>query len=139
MSWSPSTVASTERNWMPRFCATDATPAVRQPARPTRRYSIGVMALSVGGEDLGVVGVEHRFGLVLCSCAETEEVLDLRRAVDAVLPLRGCPPGELRGLRRALQHLARVEQCLDVDSVLGRLVMSIVMFRSLDFPDSPSG
>ena len=55
----------------------------------------------VGGEDLGVVGVEDRFGLVLLLLAETEEVLNLRRAVDAVLPLRGCSPGELRSLRRA--------------------------------------
>ena len=53
MSWSPSTVASTERSWMPRFCATDATPAVRQPARPTSRYSIGVMPLSSAAKTSG--------------------------------------------------------------------------------------
>src|SRR5690606_19718042 len=46
MSCEPSSLASTERSWMPRFWATEATPAVRQLARPTRRYSIGVMALS---------------------------------------------------------------------------------------------
>src|SRR3984957_13670702 len=43
MSWWPSTVDSTERSWIPRFWATDATPAVRQLASPTRRYSIGVL------------------------------------------------------------------------------------------------
>ena len=64
MSWLPSTVASTERSWMPRFCATEATPAVRQLARPTSRYSIGRDAVVLGGEHRGVVGVEHRLGLV---------------------------------------------------------------------------
>ena len=38
---------------MPRFCATDATPADRQLARPTRRYSIGVMPLSVAANSAG--------------------------------------------------------------------------------------
>src|SRR6185437_8386507 len=41
-----STVEVTEGSWMSRFCATEITPAVRQLARPTRRYSIGVMPLS---------------------------------------------------------------------------------------------
>ena len=78
MSWLPSTVASTERSWMPRFCATDATPAVRQLASPTSRYSIGVIPLSVGGEDVRVIGVEHGLGLVALLLAEAEEVLDRR-------------------------------------------------------------
>ena len=77
MSWLPSTVDSTERSWMPRFCATEATPAVRQLARPTSRYSIGVMPLSVGREHRRVVGVEGRLGLVVLLLAEAEEVLDL--------------------------------------------------------------
>src|ERR1700678_2043646 len=38
---------------MPRFCATEATPADRQLARPTRRYSIGVMPLSVAANTSG--------------------------------------------------------------------------------------
>jgi hypothetical protein len=46
MSIEPSTSASTERSWMPRFCATAAMPAVRQLARPTRRNSTGVTPLS---------------------------------------------------------------------------------------------
>jgi hypothetical protein len=36
------TVAVTERSWMPRIWATAATPAVRQPASPTRTSSVGV-------------------------------------------------------------------------------------------------
>ena len=47
------TVEVTERSWMPRFSATDATPAVRQLARPTMRYSIGVMPLSVAAKTSG--------------------------------------------------------------------------------------
>ena len=38
---------------MPRFSATDATPAVRQLASPTMRYSIGVMPLSVAAKTSG--------------------------------------------------------------------------------------
>ena len=38
---------------MPRFSATDATPADRQLARPTSRYSIGVMPLSVAAKTSG--------------------------------------------------------------------------------------
>src|SRR5581483_4373580 len=53
MSCAPSTTASTERSWMPRFCATDATPALRQLARPTSRYSIGVMPLSSAAKTSG--------------------------------------------------------------------------------------
>ena len=46
MSIAPSSLASTERSWMPRFCATAATPAVRQLARPTSTYSTGVAPIS---------------------------------------------------------------------------------------------
>src|SRR5512146_1268145 len=53
MSCAPSSFDSTERSWMPRFSATDATPAVRQLARPTSRYSIGVMPLSVAAKIAG--------------------------------------------------------------------------------------
>ena len=53
MSWLPSTVASTERSWIPRFCATAATPAVRQLASPTRMYSIGVIPLSSAAKTSG--------------------------------------------------------------------------------------
>jgi hypothetical protein len=51
---------------------------------------------------------------------EAEEVLDPRAGVHAALPLRGGLPGELRGLRRTLQHIACIEECLDVYAVVGR-------------------
>jgi hypothetical protein len=99
---------------MPRFCATDATPAVRQLARPTSRYSIAVV---LRREHLGVVGVEHRLALVAALLPEAEELLDGRGAVHAVAPRGGGPPDEPGGLGGALQHLARVEQRLDVHTV----------------------
>ena len=46
MSIGASIVAFTEFNWMLRFCATAAMPAVRQPARPTSTNSTGVDPLS---------------------------------------------------------------------------------------------
>ena len=58
-SMSPSTVALTERSWMPRFLATEATPAVRQPARPISTISERGQAVVGGGEDLRVVGVDR--------------------------------------------------------------------------------
>ncbi len=67
MSWWPSTVDSMERTWMPRFCATDATPAVRQLASPTSRYSIGVMALSVAAKTSGWSASSTVSVLWLCS------------------------------------------------------------------------
>ena len=67
MSWLPSTVASTERSWMPRFCATDATPALRQLERPTRRYSIGVMPLSSAANTAGWSASKTCSALWLCS------------------------------------------------------------------------
>jgi len=77
MSCAPSTVDSTERSWIPRFSATDATPAVRQLASPTSRYSIGVMPLSSADEDRGVIGFEHRLFLVIVLLAEAEVALYL--------------------------------------------------------------
>ena len=74
-----------------------------------------------GREHLGMVGLEGRLPLVLLLLAESEVVLDRRRAVHAVLPGRGGPPGELGRLGRALQHLPRLQQGLDVDPVLRRL------------------
>src|SRR5581483_10117311 len=67
MSWLPSTVDSTERSWIPRFCATEATPAVRQLARPTSRYSIGVIPLSVAAKTSGWSA--SNTASVLCSCS----------------------------------------------------------------------
>src|SRR5215469_4805086 len=53
---------------MPRFCATDATPAVRQPARPTSRNSMGVMPLSVAAKISGWSASNTVSTLWLCSC-----------------------------------------------------------------------
>ena len=118
MSCPPSTVDSTERSWMPRFSATDATPA-RQAARQADEEVLDRRdAVVLRREDLGVVGFERPLLLVALLLAEAEEALDLDRAVHAVLPLGGRPPGELGGLRRTLQHFARIEQCLHVDSVV---------------------
>src|SRR3984957_18359917 len=74
-------------------------------------------ALVLRREDLGVVGFERPLFLVVLLLAEAEVALDLHRAVHAALPLGRRAPGELSGLRRALQHFARVEQRLHVDTV----------------------
>src|ERR1017187_7307142 len=74
-------------------------------------------AVVLGRENLGVVGLERPLFLVVLLLPEAEEALDLDRAVDAALPLGGRAPGELSGLRRALEHLARVEQRLNVHTV----------------------
>ena len=125
---------------MPRFCATDATPAVRQPARPTSRYSIGVMPLSVAANTSGWSASKVVSRLVVLLLAEAEVVLDGRRAVHAVLPRRRRPPGELGRLGRALQHLARVEQRLNVDPVVGCSSLSVTVMSIAPSPrkDSPS-
>ena len=65
-----------------------------------------------------MIRLERGLGLVLLLLPEPEETLDVRLAVRAVLPLAGRPPRELRRLRRALQRLPRVQQRLDVDSVV---------------------
>src|SRR5262245_15584630 len=52
---------------MPRFCATDATPAVRQLARPTSRYSIGVMPMSVAANTSGWSASNTASVLWVCS------------------------------------------------------------------------
>src|SRR5262249_62363965 len=77
----------------------------------------GVVALALRREVLGVARFERPLVVVALLLAEAEEALDLHRAVDATLPLGGRAPGELSGLGRGLQRVARLEQCLDVDSV----------------------
>src|ERR1017187_7976578 len=84
-------------------------------------------------EDLGVVGFECPLFLVALLLPQAEEALDLDRAVDAALPLGGCAPGELSGLRRSLQHFTRVEQCLNVDSVGDRSHVAIPPMLSFPF------
>src|SRR4051812_19330110 len=72
----------------------------------------------LGGEDLRVVGVERELGLVLLVLAEAVELLDLRLAVGAVLPLAGRPPLELRGLGGVPERFPRRKQCPYVDAVV---------------------
>ena len=117
-SMSPSSVAETDFSWISRFCATAATPAVRQLARPTSTYSTGVDAVVLGREELGMVGVEAELGLVALLVAEAEEALHRVAAVGAVHPLARRPPLELRRLGRGGERLTGVEQCLDVDAVV---------------------
>src|SRR6185312_11871374 len=103
--------------------------AVLRDRRHARRQAAGQAddevldwrdAVVRGREDLGVVGLEHRLLQMVVLLAEAEEAVHLDLAVDAVLPLGRRPPGELGGLGRALQHLARVEQRLHVDTVGNR-------------------
>src|SRR5215467_12364109 len=77
-----------------------------------RRYAVVLRR-----EDLRVVGFEHPLVLVALLLAETEEALDLDRAVHACLPHGGRAPAELSGLRRTLQRFTRLEQCLHVDPI----------------------
>src|SRR5262249_13512155 len=74
MSWFPSTVDSTERSWMPRFCATEATPAVRQLARPPSRDSIGVVPLSGAADTSGWSASKTNSVLWLLSSPSPEKV-----------------------------------------------------------------
>ena len=97
----------------------DRGDAGRQAAREADEHVLDRRdAVILRREDLRMIGLERGLGLVLLLLAEPEEALDVRLAVRAVLPLAGRPPRELRRLRRALQRFARVQQCLDVDSVV---------------------
>src|ERR1039458_4023348 len=77
MSCPPATVDSPERSWMPRCCATDATPPVRQLARPTRRYSIGVMPLSSAAKTSGWTASNVHSSLWLCSSPRPKKLWTL--------------------------------------------------------------
>ena len=105
---------------MPRFCATAATPAVRQLARPASTSSTGVAPLVLGREDLRVVGLERELGPVLLLLAEPVEAVDVRAAVRALLPLARGPPREFRRLGRLAQSFTRLEQGAYVDTVVHR-------------------
>ena len=65
MSIVPSSFDSTDRSWTPRFCATAATPAVRQLASPTRTYSTGVAPKSDTGSVLLAVQPERFMRIAL--------------------------------------------------------------------------
>src|SRR6266568_4940799 len=77
MSCPPSTTDSTERSWMPRFSATEAMPPVRQLARPTRRYSIGVMPLSSAAKTSGWSASNDHSSLWLCSSPRPKKLFTL--------------------------------------------------------------
>jgi hypothetical protein len=104
MSIPPSTVADTERSWMPRFS--------HQHVLHRRG------ALVLGGEDLGMIRVEREPFFVLLLLAEAVEALDRRMAMSAVHPLAACPPHELRGFRRTAERLPRAKQRLDVHAII---------------------
>src|ERR1700689_249850 len=74
MSCAPSTVDSTDRSWMPRFSATDAIPPVRQLARPTRRYSIGVMPPSSAAKTSGWSASNVHSSLWFCSAPRPKKL-----------------------------------------------------------------
>jgi hypothetical protein len=65
-----------------------------------------------------MIGIEGELRLVPLRLAQPVELLDRRAAVRAVLPLARGTPRELGRLGRALQRLARVEQRLNVHTVL---------------------
>src|SRR3954447_22248129 len=73
-SIAPSMVAETRRNWISRFCATAATPAVRQPARPTRMNSTGVAPLSSDANSSGWSVSYEYFVRWLCSSPRPKKV-----------------------------------------------------------------
>src|SRR5215203_1502642 len=70
----PSSCDSTERSCTPRFCATAATPAVRQLASPTRTYSIGVMPLSSDAKISGWSASNEVCVLCCCSCPRPKKL-----------------------------------------------------------------
>src|SRR6266851_4227024 len=67
MSMVPSSFASTDLSWMPRFCATAATPAVKQLARPTSTYSTGVAPRSSDAKTSGWSASNENSVLCFCS------------------------------------------------------------------------
>src|SRR6185436_10986024 len=65
-----------------------------------------------------MIGFERERRLVLLFLAEALEPLNRAPAVSAVLPLARRPPCELGGVGRALQRLARGQQCIDIHAVV---------------------
>src|ERR1700733_4168058 len=77
----------------------------------------------LGGEHLGVVGVEGELLLVLLLGAQAIEALDGGAAVRTVDPLDRRAPLELRRFRRVLQRRLCAEQSFDVDPIVDGLVV----------------
>ena len=114
----PSTVAVTDRSWMPRFWATAATPAVRQLPSADRTISTGVAPRSSEAKTVGMVGLDRERGVVDVILAEAGEAVDRRAAVRAVDPRGGRAPGEVGRLGSSAERVAGVEQGGGVDAVV---------------------
>ena len=90
-----------------------------QAARqPDQHVLDGRRALVLGGEDLGMIGIEREGALVVLFLAEAVKAFDRRVAVRAVLPFAGGAPFELRGLWRLGQRIASSDQRLDVHAII---------------------
>src|SRR5262245_1822927 len=72
----------------------------------------------VGGELLGMIGLDGEGLVAALLGAEAEEAVDLRAAVRAVDPVARRAPLELRGLRRLLQRFAGAEKCVDINAIV---------------------
>ena len=111
-------VAVTDRSWMPAVLG-DGGDAGGQAADQADQHDLDRRgAIVLGGEALGVIGVELIGGPVLLLGAEAGEAGDGGAAVGAVAPGAAGPPGELGGFGRGGQRLARAEQGLDVHAVV---------------------
>jgi hypothetical protein len=96
-------------------------PAVRQLARPTapaRRES----HRGPRSENLRVIGLEGKLGLMPLLVPEPVESLNGGHGVGTALPLAGCTPGELCGLGRALLRFPLGQQGVYVDAVVDTLL-----------------
>jgi hypothetical protein len=87
------------------------------PRMPWMSIPPSTMAV-LGGEDLGMVGVELELGAVLLLLTETEESLDAGLAMSAVHPFAARAPVELGGLGGLGECVARTEQRVDIYAVL---------------------
>jgi hypothetical protein len=115
-------VAVTDFNWMFRFCATAAMPAVRQLADQhefDRRR-----AFVLGGKDFRMIRIELEGGLAMLLLAEAVKAFDARVTMCAVLPFARRAPLELGGRRSLSESIARVEQSLNVDAVVDSCAVS---------------
>jgi hypothetical protein len=75
-------------------------------------------ALVLGGEDLGMVGIEGELGLVLLLGAKPVESFDGGLALGAIDPLAGRPPLEFGAFRLIRQRFASAEQGFDIYTII---------------------
>src|SRR5262249_1160175 len=81
----------------------------------------------LGGKNLRVIGLEGKLTLVPLLISESMETLHGRSGVGTVLPLAGCAPGELGGLRCIFQRFPCGEQRVDVDTVIDILLSHLAV------------